>query len=176
MPYTTPRWLSGEYYEISVELLNLLSKLRKVVKETDPSLTFVNDIPFWYDSDEKFIIEFNEVKKYLNEHIQDLSDFIGIMSYRTKMTGENSTAEITEGELQYGAKIGRKVYLSIETVELPDTPQITFYGKSAVDVASAVRELSGALKYESSFGGVFLHEYDTLRTIGEQWDLSEINY
>ena len=175
-PYTTDRWRSGEHREIAVELLEILSELRRIVSETDPSLTFANDIPFWYDGDEQFIIEFNGSKKYLNEHIQDISDFIGIMSYRTKMTGENSTSEITSGELTYGAKIGRPVYLSIETVELPDTPQITFYGQSAVDVASAIRELSDALKYDSSFGGVFIHEYQTLRLIGDQWDLSEINH
>ena len=121
-------------------------------------------------------IEFNGTRKYLNEHIQDISDFIGIMSYRTKMTGENSTSEITSGELAYGAKIGRPVYLSIETVELPDTPQITFYGKSEVDVASAIRELSDALKCDSSFGGVFIHDYQAFRLMGNQLGLSEVNY
>ena len=91
------------------------------------------------------------------------------------MTGENSIADITSGELAYAAEIDRLVYLSIETIELPETPQITFYGKSAVDIASAVRELSKALEKDPSFGGVFIHEYEALRQIGEQWDLSEIN-
>lgn len=175
-PYTTFRWKSGEHREIAVELLETLSDLRKMVSEADPSLTFANDIPFWYDGDEQFLIEFNGTEKYLNEHIQDISDFIGIMSYRTQMTGGNSTSEITIGELEYGAKIGRPVYLSLEAAELPDTPHISFHGKSAVDVASAVRELGEALKYDSSFGGVFLHDYKSLRLMGEQWDLSEINY
>ena len=174
-PYSTLRWQSGEHQEIALELLDTLSELRKIVSEADPALTFANDIPFWYDGAEEYFVEFNGVEKYLNQHIQDLSDFIGIMSYRTKMTGENSTSEITSGELAYGAEIGRPVYLSIETVELPNTPQITFYGQNAVDVATAVRELSKALKYDSSFGGVFLHEYETLRLIADQWDLSEIN-
>lgn len=174
-PYTTDRWTSGEHKEISVELLKVLTKLRSMVSQADSSLTFSNDIPFWYDGNEDFLVEYNGKKKYLNEHIQDISDFIGIMSYRTKMTGENSISDITSGELAYGAKIGRPVYLSIETVELPETPQITFYGKTAVDVASAIRELSEALRHDSSFGGVFIHEYNSLRLLGEQWDLSEIN-
>ena len=174
-PYTTPRWKSGEQREVAIELLETLSELRKIVYDADPSLTFANDIPFWYDGNEQFLLEFGGAKKYLNEHIQDISDFVGIMSYRTKMTGENSTSEITSGELDYGAKIGRPVYLSLETVELPDTPQLTFHGKSAADVALAVRELGEVLKYSSAFGGVFLHDYRALRLIGEQWDLSEIN-
>ena len=174
-PYTTYRWKSGEHQEVAVELLDVLSELKSVVAKADPSLTFANDIPFWYDGNKDFFIEFNDSKKYLNEHMQDISDHIGIMSYRTKMTGENSIADITKGELDYGAKIDRLVYLSIETVELPETPQITFYGKSAVEVASAIRELSKALENNSSFGGVFIHEYETLRQMGEQWDLSEIN-
>ena len=175
-PYTTSRWRSGEHREVALELLELLSKLRQIVSEADPSLSFANDIPFWYDSDEKFLIEFNGAEKYLNEHIQDISDFIGIMSYRTNMTGENSTSEISSGELDYGAKIGRPVYLSLETVELADTPQITFFGKSPEVVALAVRELSAALKDDSSFGGVFLHEYTGLRLLGDPWDLSSINF
>ena len=175
-PYTTSRWIAGEHKEIAVELLELLTKLRRVISEADPHLSFSNDIPFWYDSDEKFLIEFNGSKKYLNEHIQDTSDFIGIMSYRTEMTGENSTSEICSGELAYGAKIGRPVYLSLETVDLPETPQITFFGKSPVEVASAVRELSAALENSRSFGGVYLHEYNTLRLIGDKWNLSEINF
>ena len=51
-PYTTPRWKSGEHREIAVELLELLTKLKKVVSEADESLTFANDIPFWYDSND----------------------------------------------------------------------------------------------------------------------------
>ena len=51
-PYTTPRWKSGEQREVAVELLGTLSELRKIVSEADPSLTFANDIPFWYDGDE----------------------------------------------------------------------------------------------------------------------------
>ena len=174
-PYTTPEWNSGRHHKVALELLETLSELRRIISEADALLTFANDIPFWYDGNEDYLLEFEGTTKYLNEHIQDLSDFTGIMSYRTKMTGSNSTSEITSGELAYGAKIGRPVYLAIETVELPDTPQITFYGKSAVDVASAIRELNEELKYAPSFGGIFLHEYETLRLIGDQWDLSGIN-
>lgn len=174
-PYSTSRWRSGDQQKIALELLELLVKLRKMVNDGDSSLTFANDIPFWYDDKQQLYFEFNGSKKYLNEHIQDISDYIGVMSYRTKMTGENSTASISSRELAYGAKIGRPVYLAIETIALPNTPDITFYGQEAIAVASAVRELSESLKDNPSFGGVFLHEYRALRQIDDQWELSEIN-
>lgn len=174
-PYTTHRWTSGEHQEVAKELLDLLTKLRNDVFRADPTLTFANDVPFWYDSDEQYMVNFNSAHKYLNEHIQDISDYIGIMSYRTKMVGENSISDIASGELAYGNKIDRPVYLSIETIELPKTPSITFFGKSAIDIASAIRELSEAQKFNPSFGGVYMHEYNTLRSFGEQWDLSAIN-
>lgn len=167
-PYTTYRWMSGDHKTVAVELLGVLSELRGIVNQRDSSLTFANDIPFWYDGDERFLVEFNGYTKYLNEHIQDISDYVGIMSYRTVMTGENSVTEISTGELAYGAKIGRPVYLGIETVELQDTPNITFFGRSAADVTSAVRELSEVHKSSPSFGGVFIHEYQTLRQIWQK--------
>lgn len=174
-PYTTDRWKNGEQDEVAFELLETLYEIRKLISATDPSLTLANDIPFWYDGDPQYIVKFNGSEKFLNEHIQDVSDFIGIMSYRTQMTGSNSVSDIASGELAYGAKIGRPVFLSIETVSLPETPQITFFGRSPVEVASAVRELVNARKDDTSFGGVFLHEYKALREIGKLWDLSALN-
>ena len=164
-PYTTPRWSSGEQKDVAVELLELLTKLRKVISKADPSLTLANDIPFWYDGDERFLIKFNGAEKYLNEHIQDISNFIGVMSYRTKMTGDNSTSEIIKGELAYGAKIGRSVYAAIETAELPETPNISFFGGSAEVVVSAIRELCKANKSHPSFEGVYMHDYNSMRLI-----------
>ena len=174
-PYGTTRWKSGDHKAISRELLDILAQMRAATAKADPGLTFANDIPFWYDGNEDYMIEFNGERKYLNEHIQDISDYIGIMSYRTKVEGSNSIIDITLGELAYGVKIGRPVFLSIETVELNDTPQITFFGKSEVEVASAIRKLAKELKHYPSFGGIFIHEYETLKLIGDQWDLSELN-
>lgn len=174
-PYTTERWKMGEHREIALEFLETMVEVRKLISDVDPKLTLANDIPFWYDSDNKYIVGFNGSEKLFNEHIQDISDFIAIMSYRTEMVGANSVSDITSGELAYGAKIGRPVYLSIETVSLPSTPQITFYGRSPVEVVSAVRELIDARKEDISFGGVCLHEYQTLRLMGKQWDLSGLN-
>ena len=174
-PYISDRWKSGEHKEVALEFLETMIEVRKLIEAADPSLTLANDIPFWYDGNPEYSIEFNGAEKFLNEHIQDISDFIGIMSYRTEMTGSNSVSDITSGELAYGAKIGRPVFLSIETVSLPETPNITFSGQSAAVVASAVRELSEVHKSNPSFGGVFMHDYKGLRLIGKRWDLSALN-
>lgn len=174
-PYTSSAWENNDNQSLAVELLDTLAELKTRINEADPSLTFANDIPFWYDSKKDHLIDYNGNKKYLNEHIQDISDYVGIMSYRRRMVGTNSTTEISQGELDYGIEIGRPVYLSIETVELTDTPQITFYGRNAVEIASAARELTQELKSKPSFGGVFLHEYRTLRKLSGSWNFSALD-
>ena len=174
-PYTSSRWLEGDHQGVAIELLDILSDLKAKIYEEDPSLTFANDIPFWYDDGEDYRLEYNGVLKYLNQHIQDISDYVGIMSYRVNADGKNSIVDVGSGEMAYGTGIGKPVYLSIETVELPETPKITFYGKNVADVVSAIRSITGNMKRVESFGGVLLHEYKSILLIDDEWDLSAIN-
>ncbi len=166
-PYTSGRWKDGDVPAVMQELLETFSVMRSAVRAVDPKLTISHDIPSWFDSQEKYILEFAGVRKPLSEHIQDLSDYIGIMSYRTHVTGHNSASAISAGELAYGTKIGRPVYLSLETVPLKDTPQITFHGRPREEYVAAIRGLHAHLADTPSFGGILLHQYRTIRPILE---------
>ena len=85
----------------------------------------------WYDAKtdpkDNCVLEFNGQTKNLHQHIQDICDYVGIMSYRTSALGPNSVSQHIESELAYAEKINKKVCCALETIELKDTPQITFY-------------------------------------------------
>ncbi|AHF92767.1 hypothetical protein OPIT5_23820 [Opitutaceae bacterium TAV5] len=166
-PYLSDRWKNGDEAGIMKETLVTFAAIREQVKAADPALTVAHDIPAWYDRHQKLSIEFNGVRKNFHEHIQDLSDYVGIMSYRTKATGPNSVTAISAEELAYAARIGRLAYPSIETVQLKKEPQITFYGRSAESFLETVRGVHAELQGSAGYGGILLHQYRTLRLLLE---------
>lgn len=168
-PYVTKRWKNGDHVAIAGELLETFQQIRSAVKASDPSLTVAHDIPFWYSNQAKYKITYKGSEKSLDQHIQDLSDFVGIMSYRTRMTGINSVAAISQEELEYASQINGKVYLSLETVTLKETPSITFHNKDPKLFADAIKELSDHMNGQAGFGGISIHCYRTAAPMLEAW-------
>ncbi len=168
-PYVTERWKEGDRQAIAMELLETMAQIQSTVKASDPSLTVAHDIPFWYSGRDSLKVQFNGKEKFLDEHVQDLSDFIGIMSYRTHMTGSNSVSAISQDEVDYAGQNGGKVYLSLESVPLAETPSITFYNQAPEKLALAIKELSDHMSSEPGFGGIFIHCYRTAGPMLEAW-------
>ncbi len=165
-PYTSDRWKAGEVQAVIREFLETATAIRDVVHASDSTLTVAYDIPSWFDQP-TFDIEHAGTRKPFSQHIQDLSDFVGIMSYRTSATGPNSAADIASDELAYGAKIDRPVYLSLETVPLPDEPSITFHGRPRGEYVATIRELAAFRASDPARGGILLHYYRTIRPLLE---------
>ena len=166
-PYLSDRWKKGDEAGVMRDTLETFAIMRAKVRAADAALTISHDIPAWYNAKPNLQFEFNGVTKNFHQHIQDLSDYIGVMSYRTKATGPNSVLSISAEELAYAASIGRKTYVSLETVRLQEDPHITFYGRTAEEFLTTLRELHAAGVKEPGFGGILLHQYRTLRTLLE---------
>jgi hypothetical protein len=97
-------------------------------------MTFGADIPFWYDTPDEltgqtYPIEFLGRRKPASEHVIDLVDIVVVMDYRTSAYGANGILALSEGELDYAAKAGKKLFVGLETTDLPDEDVIDFGGK-----------------------------------------------
>lgn len=170
-PYTSDRWKAGqtERDAVMAELLGFYVKARQKLNDRGSRMTLSCDIPMWYDNKtakgDHCIVAFNGQTKNLHEHIQDLCDYVGIMSYRQKALGPNSAGEHIANELAYAESIGKKVCAGLETIELKDTPQITFYGKPPEVFWEAVSTLNRHHADRPGYAGVLLHSYRGLRDL-----------
>src|SRR5687767_13835969 len=119
-PYIMPEWKTNARDAIMKDYLGYFQLARHRIDENSPGMMLSADIPMWYDRKtepgDTCVVEFNGVTKNLHEHVQDLTDYIGIMSYRRHATGENSVVEHVEAELAYAEKIGKTVCPALETV------------------------------------------------------------
>jgi len=171
-PYVRPDWKVMETRpQIELDYLQLLTDAKKKLADSGSNLTLSVDIPMWYDNKtdpaDNCIVTFNGQTKNFHQHIQDICDYVGIMSYRQKALGKNSTSEHVANELAYAERIGKYVVPAFETIQLKDTPQITFFGKDAQTLLGERAKLIDTLKDRPGFGGMFIHNYPSVKAILE---------
>lgn len=130
-------------------------------------------IPFWLDGIED--VTWNGQRKRLNEHVQDIYDYVAIMDYRNFAVGRDGIIAHAMDELDYADKTGRKVVIGVETLRTePD--KVTFFGKGRAVLERELRLAEGEFSSHRSFAGFAVHHlgsYRTLRSSGEGRDSSQ---
>jgi hypothetical protein len=156
-PYATKEWKAGGETRRSVmhDYLAFLRKARLILDEETPHLLLGADTPFWWDRDE-FVTEFEGRSQHFSEHVQDLTDFIVIMSY---WRDARKVLESVEAERKYAERIEKLVYPSLETIQLKQNPHISFWGVPADEFWKTVNQIQEVAKRDPVLGGVRIHNY-----------------
>jgi hypothetical protein len=159
-PYLTKEW-KEKGIPLNIAMLDYLAFLRKArtaVRERAPHLWLAVDTPFWWDKDE-FALEFEGERKRFNEHVQDLTDFIVIMSYRCSA---KKVLSIVEDEKRYAERIGKVILLSLETIELQQDQDISFWNLPKERLLDTIYELVRKAKEDPVIAGLMIHCYRSL--------------
>lgn len=118
-PYLLPQFGGVHKENVLKEYLELAEKSQALARKG--GLTFGVDIPFWFDGYNEFFEPAAALEgKLMSERIIDVVDNVGIMNYRTVAYGADGVIEHGTNELRYAAKKGKKVFIGLETVFLPD--------------------------------------------------------
>jgi hypothetical protein len=159
-PYVTEEWKAKgtTLKAVMHDYVSFLRKARSVLQEEAPRLWLAVDTPFWWDKDE-FVLEFEGKRKRLNEHVQDLTDFIVIMSYRRSA---QKVLSCVENERRYAQRINKVIFPSLETVELKQDPHVSFWGVPNEEFWDVVPQLLETAKGDPAMGGVMIHCYHSL--------------
>ncbi len=159
-PYCTKEWKAGvmPLDPMLHDYLTLLRKARSVLDQEAPHLWLAVDTPFWWDKD-RYVLEFEGKVKRFNEHVQDLTDFITIMSYRRY---PQQVLDCVEGERRYARRIKKVIFPSLETGKLRQDPHVSFWGVPNEEFWRAVPELLEAAERDPAIGGIMIHSYRSL--------------
>lgn len=164
-PYTLPAWKQSPEVrqQIMKNLLDFAHMARKKLDAQTPPMTLAFDIPFWYDHktkpDDNCVVTYDGQIKNLYQHMLDVSDYLGIMSYRRMAKGSNGVLKHIQNELDYARQIGKKIVPALETTELKSSPTITFFGMSASEFWTQHNTVRQTLCNDPAFGGMLTHSY-----------------
>jgi hypothetical protein len=159
-PYRTREWKAkGEdQRKVALDYLAFLTKARSVLAKDAPGLWLAVDMPFWWDKDE-LRIEFQGSTKRLSEHVQDLTDFVVVMSYRRNV---EKVMECVENERRYAKQLNKVIFPSLETVELKEDQHVSFWESPSQVFWEVVPQLLELAEDDPAIGGLMLHCYHSL--------------
>lgn len=163
-PYLSKEWKAGGAARVKVmtDYLEFLIKARTMLKSKRSLMKLSVDVPFWWD-EPKHALTFKGKTKPFTHHIQDLTDSIGIMSYRRRA---EDVLKLSKDELNYAIKIRkvRSVSVGLETIEIKgEEAFISFSGQPVSNFRATVRELRKSLRTKNSANLIMLHDYRGLK-------------
>lgn len=135
-----------QYLELSAEFMRMKKRAGSAAR-VGPAM------PFWFDGIE---ISWNGKKKPLNEHTQDIYDYVAIMDYRNFAAGSDGIIAHAKNELDYADSISKHVVIGIETGR-SDPPKVTFFGKSLAVMETELELARAAFMRHPSFAGFAIH-------------------
>ena len=140
-PYLLPRFAGVHKETVLRQYLVLLKDLKEYTSAAGLDLGV--DIPFWFDARSRFFEPVAELDgRPLTERILEIVDNIGIMDYRTRAYGADGTIAQAVDEIRHAEKLGKNVYIGLETVPLPDETILDFE-KARGSSALQIRKLDG---------------------------------
>jgi hypothetical protein len=161
-PYLTMQWKAGgqQRRKVICDYLVFLEKANELLDKQAPHLELSVDVPFWWDKPE-FAILFNGSDKLFIHHIQDLTDWIAIMSYRRDST---DVLRLVKTELMYAEqhRLG-SVSPGVNTIEIKGKEHwISFWGTHPKTFRKTLAELRQELSGNPAVRFIMLHHYESL--------------
>ena len=124
-PYLLPGFGGVRRTQIMQQYLTIVAASRALAAQA--GLVYGVDIPAWFDERNEFFELVADVEgRPLSELIIDIVDNVGIMDYRIQAYGADGTIAHAQSELRYAAGLEKKVFLGLETGELPDETDFAF--------------------------------------------------
>lgn len=157
-PHILDAW-SSRRMELLADFLDMSDTLMRQKNAAAPALPMGPAIPFWYDG---IAIEWNGRRRPMNEHVQDLYDYVALMDYRDHAAGGDGLVSHAQDELEYGAKAGKPVVVGVETAP-NDIRKVSFHHLREADMERELAETARAAGRLPSFGGFAIHHYAAYR-------------
>lgn len=160
-PYVLDDWNSQKALRIQ-QYLQLSAQWMRMKTEARSTIAVGPAIPFWFDSIED--VEWNGKRQKLNEHIQDIYDYVAIMDYRNVAAGSDGIIAQALDEIEYADRAMRKVVIGVETLRA--TPEkVSFFGKGNTYMENELSRAEASFAQHPSFAGFAIHHLGSYRTL-----------
>lgn len=157
-PHILAEW-SSRKMELLASFLDMSDALMRTVRASNQALPVGPAIPFWLDGIE---LEWKGKRKPVSQHTQDIYDYVALMDYRDRAEGGDGIISHAMDELKYGAAIGRKVLIGVET--MPNAlKKVSFHHLGEADLERELGETRDAVGAMPAFGGFVVHHYGSYR-------------
>jgi hypothetical protein len=157
-PYVLPDWNTNREATVTrwLEAITLFATETK----KDSVLNTNAALPFWLDE----VTVTGNGGGSLIEAMMNQLDEVTLMSYRDQA---QALVEITSNKLTLGDRLGKKVFVAVETNPTSEPAYITFYEEGRAKMELELAAVDNSLKVHSSYAGIAVHDYAGWRNLKE---------
>ncbi len=157
-PHVIDDWSSRrvEYLQMFLSVSEAWMALKRRMNQT---IQIGPAIAFWLDG---IRVQHAGQLKPASEHLQDIYDHVVLMDYRDHAHGPDGILSHAEDEMAYGRRVGKKVWLGIETSP-SEIRKLSFDHLRPAQMEQELTKVQQALVQEPAFGGFVVHHYGSYR-------------
>ena len=159
-PHVLEDWSARREHYLQ-QFLQLSEAWMALKRQHNQTLQIGPAIAFWLDG---IPVRHAGRTKPASEHLQDIYDHVVLMDYRDRADGPDGILSHAQDEIAYGRKIGKPVWIGLETAP-NEIRKLTFFYKRPHEMAREMARVCEQLAGEAAFGGFAIHHYRSYR----QW-------
>jgi hypothetical protein len=157
-PHVLDDWSSRREPYLQM-FLNVSEAWMALKRRMNQTLKMGPAITFWLDG---IRVTHAGQTKPASEHLQDIYDHVVLMDYRDRAHGTDGILSHAQDELAYGRRIGKPVWLGIETSP-NEIRKLSFDHLRPPQMEHELGLVRQALADEPAFAGIVIHHYDSYR-------------
>lgn len=157
-PHILRQW-DTQRDKLLLDYLDMGRKLMRLKRRSGAELAVGPAIPFWLNG---IKLTWNGRAKPVNEHVQDIYDYVALMDYRDHALGRDSITSLAAEELRYGARRGRKVVIGVDT-STGEPKKVSFNHLAEADLERELGLAEKAFSAEPAFAGFAIHHFRSYR-------------
>ena len=139
--------------------LDLSEAWMALKRQSNLHLPMAPAIAFWLDG---IPVRHAGRVKPASEHLQDIYDHVVLMDYRDHAHGPDGILSHAEDELAYGRRVGKPVWLGVETSP-SEIRKLSFEHLRPAQMAHELGLVEQALAADPAFAGFVIHHYGSYR-------------
>jgi hypothetical protein len=155
--------------ELLSDFVEMIDESARHIRSAASDLTLGFTVPFWFDGATRDIPNVPyagssapPVFQAIRALSQTAHGEILVMAYRNKSSGHNGAIELSSDEINFANDYAPNVRILVGIAANKTSPSsITFYGKKQRDVQSDAENIVSALGASPSFGGLFIHDFES---------------
>lgn len=147
-PYLLPNWTKEQativaQWQRSVQMITATAQALHLPASAD--------IPFWL-----YTLNTPDSHSTLSQWMIDQYDSLTVMAYRDSGAAID---DVAQAQLSEADTAGKDMYIGVETNPSSEGDHISFYGKGADALTTALSQVTTQASTHSSFAGIAVHDY-----------------
>lgn len=174
-PHALRSWKTAndeEKTSLLTQMVELHAKVAAKLRKEAPGTLYGVDIVFWLDKTMPdgtpvYPVTFQGITKDPTQHLLDLVDHVGIMSYRNKAEEKNGIIPLTQRSITSADHARGRAYVGVKMADIGPKNE-SFFGQSEAAMNAELQKIDEAYRGHRGYAGIAFFMYSAYQRMAKE--------